>query len=135
MLIGIQNDSTPLTVDVDSQFSWNLPAGDRRTSFGVTVGSYDGATTYWTGRIGSSPVFGDPPTGSFSPQGSVVLPPNGVYALAYTMRLDSLGGSPSVLSNAGGYVHIHVQALPEPATAGLALVGAAVLWGLFGRRA
>lgn len=119
---------TPLTdlqIDLSGNFTYALAPGDRNVHFQLTVEPTDlKYPAVFNQGAGASPIFGDPPSGTFDLGGSVILHPGQSYQLVYTASLISFIGSPTQLSNYNGEVTFQITALPEPATLGVLAVGA-----------
>ena len=122
---------TPLTdlrIDLFGTFDYALAPGDRNVYFQLTVEPTDFKyPAVFNQGAGASPIFGDPPSGTFNLGGSVILHPGLSYQLVYTANLISFTGSPSQLSNYDGEVTFQITRLPEPGAAALLALGAAAL--------
>lgn len=121
--IVLTNDATPLSVSVDSSFTWQLPGGARDAYLSYTV-HRGGGEDLLVGGGGASPDAGDPPSGTVTPHGSVILPANGTYSLNYEMFVDAYSGSPSAIGHGDGFVNLHATVVPETGTLTLIALGA-----------
>ena len=105
-----------LLLDLDWSYAWNLPSGDRTTSWGLSVVRASPNTWFYDDGRTIEPIFGDPRIGNAEGHlENFFLPGGATYHLAYFFLHDNFGGNPSQLSRGDIRVDINLTTIPEPA--------------------
>ncbi len=116
-----------LLLTIDSAYSYDLGPGDREARHRVTITHADDPADFlFDFSEIASPITGEPSSGTFATNDTVMLPAGPTYLIHYTMQLLSFGGSPEILSFGEGHVNFHLQVVPAPSTAMLVLLGAPI---------
>jgi hypothetical protein len=114
--------TAPLRLAVDDSFYYSLAPGDRESEYQINAGT--SAANYFIAGGGSQPVFGDPAIGTFIDHAdSIILPANTTCGFSYSFSLNSYTGNPAQLSQGDISVHVHLDTVPEPASALLLAAG------------
>jgi hypothetical protein len=113
-----------LTVLVSGAYSYDLPVGSLATDFSILVADAETYEIFFYDFQGDDTFLDPSASGTFTMEGEAVLPAGRTYLMDYTMDLDAYG-STGALATGSGWVNF--QIIPEPATATLLLLPAAVL--------
>ncbi len=114
-----------LTLGLTGAYSYGLPPDMMMARFQMAVVDDDTSETLFFDLQQDDSFNGYPAAGTFTIDGEITLPAGHSYSLRYTMRIDSWTGPPAVFGSGTGFVNF--QLIPEPATATLLLLPAAVL--------
>lgn len=117
--------SVYLTVGLTGAYTYDLPPDMMQTRFRMAVLDLDTSETLFVATHEDDTFNGYPAAGTFTIDGEVTLPAGHSYSLKYWMRISTWTGPPEVFGTASGWVSF--QLTPEPATATLLLLPAAVL--------
>ncbi len=120
---AFQND---VTITTSGTYTYNTPA----TYFGVTlkllVYRLDPWEVIWGANEHGGPFGGYPPSGTLEFSGSATIPAGDIYVISYRMEVLTFGGGPGVLGTGAGEINFELHSVPEPATAALLLLAAAL---------
>ncbi len=117
--------SVDLTLGLTGAYTYDLPPDSTLARFQMAVLDLDTSETLFVDTQVDDTFNGYPAAGTFTIDGEVTLPAGHSYSLKYWMRISTWTGPPEVFGTASGWVSF--QLTPEPATATLLLLPAAVL--------
>jgi hypothetical protein len=117
--------SVDLTLGLTGAYTYDLPPDSMLARFQMAVLDLDTSETLFVDTQVDDTFDGYPAAGTFTIDGEVTLPAGHSYSLKYWMRIDTWVGPPEVFGTGSGWVNF--QIIPEPATATLLLLPAAVL--------
>ncbi len=107
-------------------YTYNTPATYFDVTLKLLVTRVDPWEVIWGAIEHGGPFAGHPPPGVLSFGGSATIPGGDPYRIAYTMEVHTFGGGTGVLGTGAGEINFELHSVPEPATAALLLLAAAL---------
>ncbi len=120
----VVSPSIDLTLELTGAYTYNLPLFMMAARFQVAVYDQETFETLFFDFHQDTSILG-PVSGTFTIDDAITLPAGHSYVLDYQMKIISWTGPPAVFGSGTGFVNF--QLIPEPATATLLLLPAAVL--------
>ncbi len=117
--------SVDLTLGLTGAYTYYLPPDMMRVRLDLAVIDLDASELIFVDLQQDDSFDGSPATGTLTIDSEIILPAGHSYSLHYTMDITAWTGPPEVFWTASGWVNFQIT--PEPATATLLLLPAAVL--------
>ncbi len=116
-----------LLITIHGEYTYNLPGRYMDADMKLAVYSTDPPVSYFDDYQTADTAWHPVASGTFLSDGQTTLPAGGTYRLKYRLEVDCAGYQPGQIATGSGNVSFTIQAVPEPGTLSLALLGSMML--------
>ncbi len=116
-----------LLITIHGEYTYNLPGRHMEAEMQLAVISTDPSTIYFSEHPDANTYWNPVASGTLLIDGQTTLPAGGAYRLKYWLEVDCAGYQPGQIATGSGNASFTIQAVPEPGTLSLALLGSMML--------